>query len=86
MKTATALVAHLGECDRDPLKAAAQAPITYLMDNIVAAAHPLPRRLLRALNYPGIILEFRRAGDSWSLARQHTHLWVWGLMQAPSER
>ncbi len=50
------------------------------------AAYSLPHWLLRAFNYPGIMLEFRQAGDSWSLAWQHTHMWVWGLMPAPSER
>ena len=53
---------------------------------MLEAAYPLPRRLLRTLNYPGIFLAFRHCGDSWSLARQHTHLWVWGFMPAPSER
>ena len=53
---------------------------------MLEAAYPLSRRLLRTLNYPGIFLAFRHTGDSWSLARQHTHLWVWGFMSAPSER
>ena len=39
---------------------------------MLEAAFPLPRRLLRAFNYPGILLEFRHSGDSWSLAWQHT--------------
>ena len=51
--------------------------------DVFRRAHPLSRRLLRTLNYPGIFMEF---SDSWSLARQHTHLWVWGLIEAPSER
>ena len=53
---------------------------------MLEAAYRLPRRLLRAVNYPGILLEFWRSGDSWSLAWEHTHMWVWGLAQAPSEQ
>ena len=60
-------------------------PITHTMGERLDIVYPLHRRLLRTLNFPGVIWEFRRRGDSWSRARYHTHLWVWGFIRSPSE-
>ena len=74
------------EHDPRAVKSGAPPADTVLVDRMVEAAYPLPRRLCRALNYPGVFLDFRHSGDSWSLAWEHTHLWVWGFIPAPSER